>query len=93
MKREEIPIDAYEKLPRFFYLVNCDPAKRVATVKQAGMKYITIACKHHDGFTMYHSTREAETRGYDHPAGLALKREGSVFFVVKHSRGEFQLQE
>jgi len=55
MNRKEIPIVAYEKLPGFFYPVNFDPARWVAMVKKAGMKYITITSKHHDGFAMYHS--------------------------------------
>jgi alpha-L-fucosidase len=55
MNRKEIPIVCYEKLPGFFYPVHFDPAEWVAMVKKAGMKYITITSKHHDGFAMYHS--------------------------------------
>jgi alpha-L-fucosidase len=45
----------YEKLPGFFNPVNFDPAQWVSMVKKAGMKYITITSKHHDGFAMYDS--------------------------------------
>jgi len=55
MERKEIPVEQYEKLPDFFNPVDFDPAEWVSTVKEAGMNYITITSKHHDGFAMYHS--------------------------------------
>jgi alpha-L-fucosidase len=55
MERKNIPIVQYEKLPGFFNPVEFDPAEWVSMVKKAGMKYITITSKHHDGFAMYDS--------------------------------------
>lgn len=55
MNKKEIPINQYEKLPSFFNPTNFDPAEWVSMVKKAGMKYITITSKHHDGFAMYDS--------------------------------------
>ncbi len=55
MERKNIPIVQYEKLPGFFYPVDFDPEEWVTMVKKAGMKYITITSKHHDGFAMYDS--------------------------------------
>ncbi len=55
MNQKEIPIIQYEKLPSFFNPVDFDPAEWVSLVKKAGMKYITITSKHHDGFAMYNS--------------------------------------
>ena len=55
MSRKNIPVNQYEKLPGFFYPIEYDPAKWVAMVKKAGMKYITITSKHHDGFAMFDS--------------------------------------
>jgi len=55
MNQKEIPIAQYEKLPSFFNPVAFDPAAWVSMVKKAGMKYITITSKHHDGFAMYDS--------------------------------------
>jgi alpha-L-fucosidase len=55
MERKNIPVVQYEKLPTFFYPVDFDPAQWVAMVKKAGMKYITITSKHHDGFAMFDS--------------------------------------
>src|SRR5260221_11382169 len=55
MNNERIPIKAYEKIPAFFNPTQFDPAEWVKMVKEAGMKYITITSKHHDGFAMYDS--------------------------------------
>ncbi len=55
MNRKQITIDQYEKLPDFFNPIAFDPAEWVSLVKEAGMKYITITSKHHDGFAMYDS--------------------------------------
>ncbi len=55
MEHTNIPIKQYEKLPGFFYPMNYDPAEWVRIAKEAGMKYITITSKHHDGFAMYDS--------------------------------------
>lgn len=55
MNSKEIPVSQYEKLSSFFNPVAFDPEEWVSMVKKAGMKYITITSKHHDGFAMYHS--------------------------------------
>ena len=55
MNNRKIPAKDYEKLPAYFNPVAFDPAEWVALVKAAGMKYITITSKHHDGFAMFDS--------------------------------------
>lgn len=55
MHRKGIPVSQYEILPGFFNPIEFDPEEWVAMVKNAGMKYITITSKHHDGFAMYNS--------------------------------------
>jgi alpha-L-fucosidase len=55
MNNQQIPIKQYERLPSFFNPVDFDPAEWVSMVKKAGMKYITITSKHHDGFAMFDS--------------------------------------
>lgn len=55
MNNQRIPVTTYEKLPAFFNPVAFDPKEWVQMVKDAGMKYITITSKHHDGFAMYDS--------------------------------------
>jgi alpha-L-fucosidase len=55
MNQRKIPAKDYEKLAAFFNPIAFDPAEWVALVKAAGMKYITITSKHHDGFAMFDS--------------------------------------
>jgi alpha-L-fucosidase len=55
MNQQRIPIADYEKLPPFFNPQEFNAAEWVALAKAAGMKYITITAKHHDGFAMYDS--------------------------------------
>jgi alpha-L-fucosidase len=55
MQNKKIPIKQYEKVPSFFNPINFDAEEWVRMVKKAGMKYITITSKHHDGFAMYDS--------------------------------------
>jgi len=59
MNNRKIAIHEYEKLPAFFNPIEYDPAEWVALVKAAGMKYITITSKHHDGFAMF-GTRQSD---------------------------------
>ncbi|MBX2844104.1 MAG: alpha-L-fucosidase [Flammeovirgaceae bacterium] len=55
MNQKQIPIKEYEKLPDFFNPLAFDAKEWVSMVKEAGIKYITITSKHHDGFAMYDS--------------------------------------
>ncbi|MBN2864352.1 MAG: alpha-L-fucosidase [Bacteroidales bacterium] len=52
---QSIDKETYQKLPAFFNPVSYNPAEWVAMAKAAGMKYITITSKHHDGFAMFDS--------------------------------------
>jgi len=49
----EIPIDVYEKFVPQFNPVKFSAEEWVKTAKNAGMKYIVITSKHHDGFCMF----------------------------------------
>lgn len=55
MNTQNIPVAAYEKLPKFFNPTAYDAKRWVQIAKNAGMKYITLTSKHHDGFAMWHS--------------------------------------
>jgi alpha-L-fucosidase len=55
MKRLNIPVADYEKLAADFNPVDFDAEAWVSLARVAGMKYIVITAKHHDGFAMYHS--------------------------------------
>ena len=55
MNNQNISIKEYEKLPGFFNPTDFDAEKWVLMAKNAGMKYITITSRHHDGFSMFDS--------------------------------------
>lgn len=55
MNNQNIRINEYEKLPSFFNPIEFDAAEWVSMAKAAGMKYITITSRHHDGFSMFDS--------------------------------------
>jgi len=55
MNHGKIPIAEYEQLAAQFNPVKFNADEWVAVAKNAGMKYITITAKHHDGFAMYGS--------------------------------------
>jgi len=55
MNNRRIAAADYEKLPAQFNPIEFNPAEWVALAKAAGMKYITITSKHHDGFAMFDS--------------------------------------
>jgi alpha-L-fucosidase len=55
MEVQKINKKTYEKLPAFFNPSEFNPQEWVSMVKAAGMKYITITSKHHDGFAMFDS--------------------------------------
>jgi alpha-L-fucosidase len=55
MNNRKMSVSEYEKLPAQFNPTAFDAAEWVALAKAAGMKYITITSKHHDGFAMFDS--------------------------------------
>lgn len=55
MHSAQIPIPEYEEFVRQFNPVNFNAKQWVAIAKNAGMKYIVITSKHHDGFCIWDS--------------------------------------
>ncbi|MGC9344221.1 MAG: alpha-L-fucosidase, partial [Bacteroidales bacterium] len=50
-----IPVEEYEQIAAELNPQHFDPANWVSLAKQAGMKYLTITSKHHDGFCLWDS--------------------------------------
>ncbi|MCE9560293.1 MAG: alpha-L-fucosidase, partial [Armatimonadetes bacterium] len=55
MNSGKIPVDRYRAYAKEFNPVKYDADKWVQIAKNAGMKYIVITSKHHDGFAMFNS--------------------------------------
>ena len=61
MNQDKMTITEYEKLPPQFNPTAFDPDAWCQMAVDAGMKYITITSKHHDGFAMW----DSKVSGYD----------------------------
>lgn len=55
MNSAKIPVAKYREFAGQFNPVKYNPEQWVKTAKDAGMKYVVITSKHHDGFTLYPS--------------------------------------
>jgi alpha-L-fucosidase len=55
MANAPIPLDQYAALAGNFNPTQFDPDAIVTLAKAAGMKFIVITAKHHDGFNMFHT--------------------------------------
>jgi len=55
MERYNIPVAEYREMARHLNPVKFNADEWVSLAKAAGMKYLVITAKHHDGFAMYHS--------------------------------------
>ena len=70
MSREE-----YAKLAGTFTAADFDAKKIAHTAKDAGMKYITLTTRHHDGFSLYDTKGLSDFDAPHSPAGRDLVRE------------------
>jgi len=55
MQRAKIPVEEYEKYADAFNPIGFNADEWVRLVKDAGMKYLVITSKHHDGFCLWDS--------------------------------------
>ena len=56
MSNGKIPVARYAEYPKQFNPVKFDAESWVKLAQAAGMKYIVITSKHHDGFAMFKSS-------------------------------------
>ncbi|GAA3751120.1 alpha-L-fucosidase [Terriglobus aquaticus] len=59
MANAPIPLDEYAATASTFNPTKWDPDAVVALAKAAGMRYIVITSKHHDGFNMFHTAQSS----------------------------------
>ncbi|MFP4088719.1 MAG: alpha-L-fucosidase [Cyclobacteriaceae bacterium] len=71
MDRGEIPVAEYEEFSRQFNPTQYDADEWVRIAKDAGMKYIVITSKHHDGFALW----DSEVSEYDVMDFAPIKRD------------------
>jgi alpha-L-fucosidase len=84
MNHAKIPVVEYKKFAKQFNPVKYNPEAWVKMAKDAGMKYIVITSKHHDGFALFNSkvtdwdVVDATPYGKDllKPLAKACKKEG-----------------
>ncbi|NBS14422.1 MAG: hypothetical protein EBT57_06405, partial [Verrucomicrobia bacterium] len=55
MHHASIPVAEYKAFAKDFTASEYDPRAWAALAKEAGMKYVVITSKHHDGFALYDS--------------------------------------
>ena len=61
MNDKKVPVEEYRKLMEQFNPQRYDPAAWAKTAKDAGMKYMVLTARHHDGFALWDSPSS-----YDH---------------------------
>ncbi|WP_207534398.1 alpha-L-fucosidase [Desertivirga arenae] len=80
MNERNITVKNYSRLEDCFNPTEFDPAKYVAAAKSAGMKYITLVTRHHDGFSLW------DTRYSDFNAMNSPFKKDVVAMVAKECR-------
>lgn len=71
MSRAHIPVSEYEEFVHRFNPEHFDPEEWVRIAKAAGMKYIVITTKHHDGFALF----DSKVSSYDIVDATPYKRD------------------
>ena len=70
----EVPVEEYDNLYRQFNAPLFDANKWVTIAKAAGMKYIILTTKHHDGFCLW-NTRQTDFNVMHAPLGRDVVKE------------------
>ena len=72
MNNRNIDYEEYAKLPAGFYPAKYNAEEWVKAFSDAGVKYITITSRHHDGFSMFSSKA---SKGYNIVEATPFKRD------------------
>ncbi|MCK5803656.1 MAG: alpha-L-fucosidase [Lentisphaeria bacterium] len=72
MHREQIPKEEYAKLKDTFTAADFDGRAIARTAREAGMKYITLTTRHHEGFSLYDTRGLSDFDAPHSPAGRDL---------------------
>ena len=93
MHSAKVPVKEYARLAEEFNPVKFDAGEWVGVARRAGMKYLIITAKHHDGFAMFQSPGspynvvDATPWGRDPMKELALAcREAGIRFGFYYSQ-------
>jgi alpha-L-fucosidase len=89
MQYADIPVEDYEQLATQFNPTAYDPVAWAHAAKEAGVKYVVITSKHHDGFCLFDTAAtdwdvvDAAPHGRDllAPLAAACRAEGIKFCV------------
>jgi len=87
MKNGAIPVNEYRAFAKDFTASKYDPTAWAKLAKEAGMKYVVITSKHHDGFALYDTKvsdwnavqASGAKRDLIEPLAKAVRNEGLKF--------------
>jgi len=68
MNNRNIRVPEYHRLQQIFNPIGFDAKKWVSTAKNAGMHYITLITRHHDGFSLW-DTKHSDWKITNTPYG------------------------
>ncbi|MEG1149497.1 MAG: alpha-L-fucosidase, partial [Niameybacter sp.] len=71
---EQLSIEDYEQYYKEFNPIDYDPKEWAKLAKEAGMKYVVLTAKHHDGFCLFDS-QYTEYKATNTKAGRDLIKE------------------
>jgi len=74
MNVRNIRVDEYKRLVHIFNPIDFDAKTWVATAKNAGMNYITLITRHHDGFSLW-DTKQSDWKITNTPYGKDIVKQ------------------